>query len=107
MVKADIPAIREWRAAFPTASDEHLHMWIDRHDAPPAIKSLCPNRILISEYWENGVSKPVVSISWGGGLIGIWQLVVGPLEMGVPEPQADRTEYLLPLRSGAYLRFSE
>lgn len=91
--KVDTASIRAWQSGLtiPQGDDVPEASW------PETIVSLKP-RFVRSLGIQGGVD-----ICWGGGFLGIWGVVIGPL--GLRVPKVNDTAYFISIQDGEYMHF--
>ena len=126
--RADIRAIQAWLAIVDPNDCEGQPLGVrvaegvnipnpPKYVAPPgSIRHLRPRYTKLM--LDNG-GRPMIRLTWGGGLMGHWGLVVGSENMEIPETRPEQKkeygygankqvlyepgEYRLPLAAGAYV----
>jgi hypothetical protein len=103
--RVDVEAIRDWLDAYEADGRDGEHDSVDRQlaksEQPACIAKLAPKfATVLSERGE----RSKVRLLWGGGFIGHWGVMVGPIDM--PTPPSDTSkgrEQRYPLSPGAYV----
>jgi hypothetical protein len=92
-----LPTIRNWLSVIKNA-DKYPFL-VKSTEWPDDIKKLKPRHVWIGQYSYDGTIA--VGLTWGGGEIGAWGTVIGPVEMEIPKSHED--EIILPLADGVYV----
>lgn len=96
-LEQELPTIRGWLADIKNTNT--YPFLVKAADWPDAIKKLKPRHVWIGPYSDN--KTIAVCLAWGGGEIGAWGTVIGPVEMEIPKNRED--EIVLPLAPGVYV----